>query len=185
MPARQRREAGRATYHGGTAPKGLVQALGDVRLRSKSGQLRVSRPGHADEMPTSRPAYHWVQRPWRPSGRIATERSDSAWSCAAVGWRSLRHRPGFDLADPLASETEADTDLLEGARLAPVEAEPQADDLPLAIVEARQHLGHFAGSKAAAAASNGDIAPRSSTRSPSSASLSWQNGSESEAGVDA
>ena len=42
----------------------------------------------------------------------------------------LRHGPSFDLADPFTAEIEAGADLLEGAGLTPVEAEPQLDDLP-------------------------------------------------------
>ena len=40
----------------------------------------------------------------------------------------LRHRPGLDLADPLARQVEVLSDLLEGARLAAVEAEAQSED---------------------------------------------------------
>src|SRR5258705_1955919 len=47
----------------------------------------------------------------------------------------LRHGPGLDLADALTGELEALADLLEGPRLAPVEAEAQAQDLALAVVE--------------------------------------------------
>src|SRR5664280_752651 len=47
----------------------------------------------------------------------------------------LRHGPGLDLADPLAGQVEVLADLLERAGLAPIEAEAQTQDLPLAFVE--------------------------------------------------
>src|SRR5579872_2920672 len=64
---------------------------------------------------------------------------------AGRGMAQLRHGAGLDLADPLAGETEADADLLEGARFAAVEAKPEPDDLPFPLIEADQHLRHFTG----------------------------------------
>ncbi len=47
----------------------------------------------------------------------------------------LRHRPRFDLTDALPGEVEVLADLLEGARLAAVKTESQAQYLALALVE--------------------------------------------------
>ena len=57
----------------------------------------------------------------------------------------LRHRPGLDLADALAGETEVLGHLLERALAATVEAEAQAQDRALALVEHLEHLGDLAG----------------------------------------
>jgi hypothetical protein len=53
----------------------------------------------------------------------------------AAGVAQLGHGAGFDLADALAGEVEVLTDLFEGAGLAAVEAEAEAQDLALALVE--------------------------------------------------
>ncbi len=52
----------------------------------------------------------------------------------------LRHGPGLDLADPLPGQMEHLADLVEGAGLAPVQAEAQPEDLPLPLVQAVQHF---------------------------------------------
>ena len=57
----------------------------------------------------------------------------------------LAHRPGLDLADALPGEVEVLADLLEGPRLAAVEAEAQLQDLPLALVERGQQAGDLVG----------------------------------------
>jgi hypothetical protein len=61
---------------------------------------------------------------------------------AAVGRGvpKLGHGPGLDLAYPLAGQAEMLGDLVEGAGLAPVQAEAQPEDLPLALVEGDEHL---------------------------------------------
>ena len=56
---------------------------------------------------------------------------------------ALRHppkRPSLDLADPLAGEVEVLPHLFERPGLAAVEAEPQREDLTLALVERREQL---------------------------------------------
>ena len=95
----------------------------------------------------------------------------------------LRHRAGLDLTDPLAGEVEVLADLLERARLTTVETEAQGDD-PAARASSSpmSSFSTSAGSSAVAAASNGDAAPRSSTRSPSTASPSSLNGCSSDSG---
>src|SRR5271169_2494422 len=57
----------------------------------------------------------------------------------------LAHRARLDLADALAREVEVLADLLEGARLAAVEAEAQAQDLALALVERREQPADLLG----------------------------------------
>src|SRR5438552_681457 len=50
----------------------------------------------------------------------------------------LRHRPGFDLADPLTGELEVLADLFERTGFTVVETESQSDNLPFSSVEAGQ-----------------------------------------------
>ena len=61
---------------------------------------------------------------------------------AGVGGRvaELAHRTRLDLADALAGEVEVLADLFERAGLAPVESEPQSQDLTLALVERSEQL---------------------------------------------
>ena len=76
-----------------------------------------------------------------PPRQRSADRSDGQQVAAPAleaGWRSLRHRPGLDLADPLAGEVEGVAHLLEGAGLAAVEAVAQAQDLALALVEVQR-----------------------------------------------
>ena len=56
------------------------------------------------------------------------------------GLAGLVEGPGFDLANPLLGHAHFAADFLQRQRLAAVvEAEPADDDLPLALVEARQN----------------------------------------------
>src|SRR5438309_8750239 len=59
----------------------------------------------------------------------------------------LGHGPGFDLADALPGQVEVLADLFEGAGLASVEAETEAQDLALALVERAEELGDLLGQK--------------------------------------
>ena len=54
---------------------------------------------------------------------------------AALGVLELRYGLRFDLADSLTGYAECPADLLEGLRRAPVEAEPTANDLLLALAQ--------------------------------------------------
>src|SRR4051794_8308316 len=58
----------------------------------------------------------------------------------AGGLAQLGHRLLLDLADPLAGQLEVAGQILQGARLAAVETEPQPDDLPLALVQGLEQL---------------------------------------------
>src|SRR5579859_7809324 len=80
--------------------------------------------------------------PWSPT---APRSAGEQLARAAIGRRvaQLGHGPGFDLADALPSQAEVFADLVEGAGLTPVETEAQSQDLPLALVEGDQHLGHL------------------------------------------
>ena len=61
---------------------------------------------------------------------------------AVARWMAqLAHRPGLDLADPLAGQVEVLTDRSQRPRLAPVEPEAQRQDLPLALIERGQQTG--------------------------------------------
>src|SRR5688572_15494284 len=81
-----------------------------------------------------------------PSGVETRRVVNAGWSdgeqvaCAGIAARvaELAHRPGLDLADPLACEVEVLADLFECARLAAVESEAELEDLALALVERRQ-----------------------------------------------
>ena len=53
----------------------------------------------------------------------------------------FRHRTRFDLADPLSGQREEGADLFERARLAPVEAEAQLENLSFALVERFEEMG--------------------------------------------
>ena len=46
----------------------------------------------------------------------------------------------LDLTDPLPGQVEFVTDLFQRARVAPVEAEAEAEDFPLPLVEAAKEL---------------------------------------------
>src|SRR5580658_9052381 len=67
--------------------------------------------------------------------------------CPPVGGGvpQLGHGPGLDLTNPLPGQAEVLAHLVEGAGLAPVEAKAQPEDLPLALVQGDQHLGHLTG----------------------------------------
>src|SRR5207253_1673 len=95
-----------------------------------------------------------LSRKWRPKfGPYFLETSRGKWrgegldgeevAGAGVAARvaELRHGPGFDLADALPGEVEVFADLFEGAGLAAVEAEAEAEDLPLTLVERPEQLG--------------------------------------------
>src|SRR5581483_12191075 len=63
----------------------------------------------------------------------------------AAGVAQLGHGAGFDLADALAGEIEVLTDLFEGAGLAAVEAEAEAQDLALALVKRTEQPADLVG----------------------------------------
>src|SRR5690606_24541132 len=81
--------------------------------------------------------------------RVLPRRGQAGWS-AGVGAQpvgpltlaQLGHDLALDLAHALARETEQLADLVEGARLAVVQAEAQPDDLLFALVEGREHAAH-------------------------------------------
>ncbi len=56
------------------------------------------------------------------------------------GVTQLGHGPRLDLTDPFPGQAEVLAHLVEGPGLTPVEAEAQAQDLPLALVEGHEHL---------------------------------------------
>ncbi len=58
----------------------------------------------------------------------------------ALAVAELGHHLALDLADPLPGQPEELADLVEGARLTVVEAEPQPNDLLFALVEGGQHV---------------------------------------------
>src|SRR5205814_2704749 len=78
----------------------------------------------------------------RPSRDLRWSLDRQQVAGAGVGGRvtKLRHRPGLDLADALPGEVEVLADLLERARLSPIEPEAQGEDLTLALVQRRQQL---------------------------------------------
>src|SRR6266478_8470411 len=84
-------------------------------------------------------ASSWGKRrtPPEPGGErvdlVASPLRGQQLACADVDRRvpELRHGPGLDLANALTGELEALADLLEGPRLAPVEAEAETQDLTL------------------------------------------------------
>ena len=67
----------------------------------------------------------------------------------------LRHGPGLNLADALPGQVEVLAHLFQRPGFAPVQAEAQAQDLPLTLVEGgeeapdlvrqQRHGGHFEG----------------------------------------
>src|SRR5271155_4253492 len=61
------------------------------------------------------------------------------------GMAQFRHRPGLDLADPLAGQVEVFADLFERPGLTPVEAEAQPEDLSLPLVERREQPADLLG----------------------------------------
>src|SRR5947208_16875878 len=56
------------------------------------------------------------------------------------GMAQLGHGPGVDLAEPLPGQAEALANLVQRARLAPVQAKAQPEDLPLPLIERDEHL---------------------------------------------
>src|SRR5581483_11296849 len=81
----------------------------------------------------------------RAGGRGELDGEEVARTRVAAGVAQLRHRPRLDLADALAGEVEVLADFLEGAGLAAVEAEAEAEDLALALVEGAEELGDLFG----------------------------------------
>ncbi len=70
-----------------------------------------------------------------PSLSRSSDREQVACPGIGGGVTQLGHRPRLNLADALTGQVEVLPDLLEGARLAAVEAEAQAQDLALTLVE--------------------------------------------------
>src|SRR3954454_3022249 len=67
-------------------------------------------------------------------------REQFAGAVVGRGVAQLGERAVLDLADALPRQLEHLTDLVEGARLAAVEAVAQLEDLALAVVERREEL---------------------------------------------
>src|SRR3954467_12381632 len=79
-----------------------------------------------------------AQRRWLRRDLAGLRGEELAGADVDAGVAELRHGAGFDLADALTREVERLADLFERPRLATIEAEAQAQDLPLALVERLQ-----------------------------------------------
>src|ERR1700677_1721622 len=110
-----------------------------------SGTRGFSRPPPSTPNASSaRPGGGSAAAPARDRTMASRRREQLAGAAVGGGMAELRHSSSLDLADPLPGQAEMLPDLVEGARLAPVQPEAQPEDLPLTLVQGDQHLGDLA-----------------------------------------